>query len=191
MRILIIENDPVHIEAAKKQLAEHELTICASYEEAEEVFLKGGGRTPTQKPEFDVVLTDLFLPPCWEGTQFRRSVGQKVLNNCLNAAISVVKDASPDREDSAIEETIRKSGLFQVPYGIIFSLLCIKQGIPVAIVSDANHHSGPFMWAMDLLAGKFTLDTIKFFTSDRLMNSDEDGNWVKTWDKALEFLMKD
>ena len=184
MRILIIEDNQLHINAAKAQLSEHELTICSSYQEVE-ALLGVEGRHVKTKLEFDAVLTDLFLPPSWKGTQFQRGVGETILESCVKVAIPIVKNKL-DCDDSLTEKIVRNSGLFQVPYGIIFALLCVKWSVPVAIVSDSDHHAGPFSWAMDLVGGFFALGSAKFFTSESLSYYwDEDDNRTKNWAKAL------
>lgn len=70
MRILIIEDDEKHILSAKKFAQEcgHEVTIVTSYDEAEKA-LCGDDRMAREEPikNFDVVMTDLFLPCSAEG----------------------------------------------------------------------------------------------------------------------------
>ncbi|MFA6447317.1 MAG: response regulator [Patescibacteria group bacterium] len=52
MKILVIENSAVHQQAAKNQLAEHDLMVVDSCFDAQSLIRKG---------DYDVVLTDLML----------------------------------------------------------------------------------------------------------------------------------
>ena len=53
MKILVLDGNELHRQAAVAQFSKHELTVVGSYIEAETVLKKG---------QFDVFLTDLFLP---------------------------------------------------------------------------------------------------------------------------------
>ena len=175
MRILIIEDKPCHIEAAKRQLAEHELTICASYDEAEKKFT-GSGHWYDKKAifPFDVVLTDLFLTPSPIGTI-------TVVQNGQNES-DVISEYTP--------EAIKEFGN-EVPYGLAFVLAAMRRGVPVAIVSDLSHHSHPMSWALDLIGfsdkAKITMGT-SVLSSSTTMKS-ENGERVKDWGKALDKLI--
>lgn len=56
LRILVVEDNPLHIEAARQQLASHDLTIVSGYDQASEQL------NPWKKSNFDVVLTDVMIP---------------------------------------------------------------------------------------------------------------------------------
>ncbi len=58
MNILIIDDSQNNRDAAINQLVGHELTVCASYKEAEDMIRTGQG----DKPYFEAVLIDLFMP---------------------------------------------------------------------------------------------------------------------------------
>lgn len=53
LRILVVDDSPVHRAAAQQQLVGHEVTLAADYAEGQERILIG---------EFDVVMVDLHLP---------------------------------------------------------------------------------------------------------------------------------
>lgn len=156
MRILVIEDTQYFIEQAKTMLADHELTICTSYKEAEEK-LTGDGhwyKEDTNFP-FDVVLTDLHLPISFDG---------------ISDKVAVARDTF-----------IPTTEMFgrQIPYGIIFALVAIRRGVPVAIVSDGNHHGSPMSWALDLIGhGSPVIGKHKFVYHEG-----------KDWGKALQQLL--
>lgn len=54
MKILVIDDNPVHLAAAKAQLGEHDLWTANSYDRGQELL--------QDKHDFDVVLTDLLMP---------------------------------------------------------------------------------------------------------------------------------
>ncbi len=164
MRILIIEDKGIHIQAAINQLSahndelldNHELTICPSYVDAERV-LAGSSHWYKEDADFpyDVVLTDLFLPPSLEG----------VVNGDFGK---------------------------EIPYGIIFALTAMRRGVPVAIVTDASHHDHPINWALDMLGfdrqEKIEIGTSVFCTSWSKVKNDN-GERVKNWKGALDKLL--
>jgi CheY-like chemotaxis protein len=182
MRILIIEDTQKHIEAAQKLLADHELTICKTFHEAERVL--AGAENGFQYREdaefpFDVVLTDLHLPLSLKGL-------------VENPVIGTTKTG----------ESIKKPAVevygSQIPYGVVIALAAMRRGVPVAIVSDGSHHSHPINWALDLVASKkspgkrLMLGTSPFLTMEGCYLMDYvDGQYVKLWDKALDILMKE
>ncbi len=181
MRILVIENNQIHIDAAKTQLAEHEVTICESYREAEKI-LAGADNGCWYKEDaefpFDAVLTDLFLPPSPIGT------------------MSTVQDY--EKEENVIardsSKAIEKFGE-EIPYGLVIALASMRRGVPVAIVSDKSHHSHPINWALDLVVSRekrLLLGTSPFLTMEGCYCMDRvDGHRVKRWDKMLDLLMKE
>ena len=115
MKILVIDDSPVHQAAAKKQLTEHDLAVVGSYDEAVrllEPHISASGRWDRgecPKHGFDVVLTDLLMPASGmlqgEGRKF---VGQ------------------------------------EMPVGIFLALLAAKNGAKhVAVFTDSDHHDHP------------------------------------------------
>lgn len=62
MKILVIDDSPVHQQSARQTLEGHDITIVEGYDEA----LKSLGcyflGSQNRKQEFDVVLTDLMMP---------------------------------------------------------------------------------------------------------------------------------
>lgn len=128
MKILVIDDKQENLEIAKKQLMGHEVTTASSYDEAEKYL---AGKLPhiyacgrwdhvgydkdnkLNKYEFDIILTDLFLPASTKGTSYKTSE--------------------------------------EVPYGLVIAMTALRLGIPVAIVTDTNHHAHPILWAMDMI----------------------------------------
>ncbi|MBI2410936.1 MAG: hypothetical protein HYV32_03555 [Candidatus Kerfeldbacteria bacterium] len=55
MKILIMDDNPLHRAAAQAQLNDHELTVVSTYDDAQALIGK--------KHDFDVVLVDLLMPP--------------------------------------------------------------------------------------------------------------------------------
>ena len=60
MRILVVDDNPAHLAAAKEQLGkEHEPTLLDSYEPALELLSRSTDLSP---PPFDALLCDLLMP---------------------------------------------------------------------------------------------------------------------------------
>lgn len=181
MKILIIEDSKIHIDAAKTQLTGHEVTICKSYREAEKI-LAGADNGCWYKEDvefpFDAVLTDLFLPPSPIGTM-------SVVQNYEKEENVIARD---------LPKAIEKFGE-EIPYGLVIALASMRRGIPVAIVSDKSHHGHPINWALDLVASRdkrLLLGRSPFLTMEGCYCMDYDVSPpVKRWDKMLDLLMKE
>ena len=183
MRILLIEDTELNVKAAQKQLVDHELTICRSFREAEQI-LAGDKNGCWYKEDaefpFDVVLTDLFLPPSPIGTF-------SLVQHNENEEDVIVRD---------LPETIEKFGE-EIPYGVVIALAAMRRGVPVAIATDGSHHSHPMGWALDLVNGshpkRLLLGTNPFLAMERgyCMDTDDELGRVKQWHIVLDMLMKE
>jgi CheY-like chemotaxis protein len=176
MKILVIEDNQLHIDAAKSQLAEHDVTICNNFREAEKI-LAGANigcwyKEDAQFP-FDAVLTDLFLPPSPVGTLCTGYDEEKV-------------------DPADIAKAIEEFGN-EIPYGLVIALASMRRGVPVAIVSDKSHHGHPINWALDLVSSKekLLLGTLPFLSKQGCRGKDANGNYVKQWKNVLDILMKE
>ena len=182
MRVLVIEDNQVHIDAAKKHLAGDDNTICSLYREAEKVLAGaeyGCNYAENAEFPFDAVLTDLFLPPSPIGTV-------TVLQYEEDEEQAIARDLS---------KAIEKFGE-EIPYGLVIALASMRRGVPVAIVSDANHHGHPISWALDLVVSheqkRLLFGTSPFLTMEGCYVVERiDGQRVKRWDKMLDLLMKE
>lgn len=68
MKILVIDDNQAHLDAAKEQLGnDHELTLASSFDEAETILNHGDHWYQDGPPNFDVVLTDMMLPASKNG----------------------------------------------------------------------------------------------------------------------------
>jgi CheY-like chemotaxis protein len=64
MKILVIDDSPIHQAAAKKQLGEHhDLTVVGSYDEGQALLGYEKWDRHSDKHDFEVVLVDLLMPP--------------------------------------------------------------------------------------------------------------------------------
>ena len=79
LKILVIDDSPIHQQAARQQLGEaHNLTVVGSYDEARN--LLGGGRDWKEQHGFDAVLCDLLMPAdsYMQGDKGASFVGQEM-----------------------------------------------------------------------------------------------------------------
>lgn len=184
LNILIVEDKPENIEAAKKLLAEHKLTIVNGFDDALTALKRNGySDRKVEAPEkFDAVLTDCMFPK--GGTSCMSPKGQAVVN-CQG----------------------------DMPYGPMVVLHAIEAGVPyVGLISQGNHHDDPFVFALDRLLGFRGQTTSVAITNNlsRLVytesgepvdpNSEEYARpwdlekagkvkWVKDWSRLLERAM--
>lgn len=81
IKILVIDDNKENLSAAKEQLRGYNVRYCFENFEVEQIFEKTDGQYPRRFPfieEFDVVLTDLFLPVSLSGTDSEK---QSLHNN--------------------------------------------------------------------------------------------------------------
>ena len=62
MKILVIDDSPVHQQSARQTLEGHELTVVSSYDEALKFMGQSQWENVNPRPVFDAVLTDLMMP---------------------------------------------------------------------------------------------------------------------------------
>lgn len=147
MKILVIDDKQKNLEDAKIQLADHEVTTLSSINEIRDCYDddETGGFKGLKNyfKQFDVILTDLFMP--------------------------------------AIQYGARPGIYEEVPYGVIVTMLALRFEIPVAIVTDIDHHRNPFAYASDLLRSCIMGSTPFGFYSH---------GSEKRWDIALKYLLE-
>ncbi len=154
MKILIIDDNQENLEAAKKQLADHEVTTLSSFDELASRFGYINSLNVKKLEDyflsFEVILTDLFLP----------------------ASLKGVKQGSYE----------------DVPYGIIITMVALRLGIPVAIVTSAGHHDNPFTWALNLI-GCDNEGYRSYLIGNNPFRLEKSGE-AKEWDTALKYLLE-
>lgn len=137
LNILVVEDTFKHQQAARLQLADHNVTVVGTYREGndllkpttdwekfeilpKEVSYKERIAACTTQPAWDVVLLDQMLPADMCGVN---GTGQKLEGQ-------------------------------EMPLGTILALLALKNGCKnVVVVTDANHHHHPASAALDAFGG--------------------------------------
>jgi len=127
-RILVIDDASYNQDSAQETLGNHDLTIIGTIEEA--------WKTNTALMEekitpFDVILTDLWMPA---PKMHRWTAGSNTLD---------FLGCPYERPDGMVGD--------QIPAGLIFALLSMRNGIPVGIVTDSNHHQDRLVRMLDLV----------------------------------------
>lgn len=134
LRILVIDDNPIHLKAAQQTLGHHELTLCQSQDELDdkEYLLPGhykrdGGHEIDRHDysffddlfPFDVVLCDLLMPA---GKKAQGPKGKHLIDQ-------------------------------EMPIGWAFALQAASRGAKyVAVVTDTNHHDHPGSALLDTLS---------------------------------------
>ncbi len=164
-RILVVEDTEQHIQAAREQLGEYELTMVGDFErfldavkgtcfDAPNNRMKRNYNFP-EDPKFDAVLSDMNFP--------------------MN-----VKDLYSGYNSPGV-------------LGYAVGMICSQASIPlVGIVSATNHHEGSVAGSLMYLKATRHADRIFQVGDTRIMYFDDDSfgtrDQPKRWDKALECL---
>lgn len=174
LNILVIEDSAVHQQAAREQLADHNLTVVGSYDEGQEwltpygdlyckkarEFRKGGmndddaSAQALQLFKWDVVLIDLMLPASRQALsdEHRHLAGQ------------------------------------EMPIGTTLAFLALKQGVKrVAVVTDTNHHHNPASAALDVMCSSFSIGDARMYMTNSW--SHEHYGSAKPWGSVLTVLL--
>jgi CheY-like chemotaxis protein len=87
MNILVVDDSPVHRDAAQAQLADHTLTVVGGYDEAEVEILCNG-------PSYDAVLVDLLMPASakQQGREGMQHVGRQMPLGIFLALLAAKRD---------------------------------------------------------------------------------------------------
>lgn len=201
LKILVVEDNPTNIEAAKVALRDHDVTIVTGYDQARtelkleqfrdrcdaQMVLDGKSkwkidedcrqraRETLAEPFdlFDVVLTDCMIP--------------KGGSKCMNAeGMRLVEKQGP------------------MPYGPILALTALEVGVRyVGVITSGNHHTDPFVFAFDSM-GDFKLGEAKVVctnnadvwidskTFEKLPHDTEKPAKIagKDWSAVLEWLLE-
>jgi len=178
MRILVIDDNQTHLDAAVAQLGdEHEVVVASSYDKGRDQLapevdytkvreLCDGGMSmaeakkaaATPEISFDVVLCDLLMPASrhQQGPDGARFVGQ------------------------------------EMPIGIFLAILAAKNGVGhVGLLTDSDHHSHPASACLDAISGHATSPK-RFSIESATVCLANNPNWVDKFDpsdlsKPLDF----
>ncbi len=86
MKILVIDGNPRHRQAAERQLSDHNLKVVGSYDEAQEIL--------NSKHDYEIVLTDLLMPPSLRQLAERRDFEGKELPVEIFLGLLAVKNGA-------------------------------------------------------------------------------------------------
>jgi len=179
MKILVFDDNEINRQAAKAQLADHDLTVVSTYDKAQNLVTptidwelygklkknRFGDKDPigedrnalikkaTKYPDFDAVLVDLLVP------------------------------ASRQQQGPA---GLRLAGQ-EMPVGVFIALLAAKNGVKhVAVFTDRSHHDHPASACLDAFNDEsFTVEGNKVILCSG-------GIWISSFDpndlgKELDF----
>jgi CheY-like chemotaxis protein len=184
LNILIVEDKPENIAAAKRFLVDHSVTVVSGFDQAMGALNRGLNGTSYNHDNrgqilFDVVLTDCMFPK--GGMACMGPKGQAAVN-CQG----------------------------EMPYGPMVVFHAIEAGVPnIGLITQGNHHDDPFVFAFDTLKGWKSEKVSVAVTSslDRLVyvkdgepvdpasddykdhwKAVDEGRvcWVKDWSRLLE-----
>ena len=172
LNILVCEDTAKNLEAAREQLAEHNVFTARTLVEAmqhlgnkvfediegyKDYLKREGTSVPAYKNNIDVVLTDMYIPG---GNMPIYSLGDQL-----------------------------------APVGVMIALRAASLGVKlVGLMSDANHHSDAMTCGIDMLIGTWfsterplTINGSKVVFTTAAKDYERDG--AKDWKKLLDGLM--
>jgi CheY-like chemotaxis protein len=166
MKILVIDDNQKNLETAVDQLGkEHELVTVSSYEEAEGYLASN--------------LSHVYACDRWDNVKWDKD------NKAIKQSFDVIlTDLFMPANKRGISSNY--NGADEIPYGLVIAMTARRLGIPVAIVTNANHHSHPLLWAMDMLrTDKLNEEKWRFEFREEFCLGDD-----KQWGWALEALVQ-
>lgn len=147
MNILVIDNTPAQLTAAKTQLEAlgHTVTCVDSFYGFMTLAMERAQSTLRfwePKLDFDVVLTDLFMPASPKDLASYREEG-----GIAKSTRRYFTDVSYDQGEVVGTPSPNAP---EVPYGIVIAMVAAMGGAKkVGVLSHGDHHSDPMAWAMD------------------------------------------
>lgn len=152
MKILVIDDSQIHLQAARQTLVGHELTLCATHDKALEHLL----------PKRDEEKLNALLAKCPETAPERAPAVEKAYaDSLLPYWDAVLCDLlMPAGNNAQGREGYQYVGQ-EMPVGWALALRAAKAGAKfVAVVTDMNHHDHPASAMLDGL-GTLRLDGAK------------------------------
>lgn len=150
VNILVIDNTPTQLTAAKTQLEAlgHTVTCVDNFYGFMALAMENAHSTLRfwePKIDFDVVMTDLFMPASPKGLATYREEAGRIAKTTRR----YFEDIS--YEDGKIQAT-PSSNAPEVPYGLVIAMTAAMAGAKkVGVLSLGDHHADPMAWAMDSL----------------------------------------
>ncbi len=214
MKILVVEDKEKNIEAAKNQLASHDVTIITGYDQAHKMIkakldldelgtilnneLPSGWKTVDEKKVFmdgngiwDLVSPEGKKTSYWDAPKDVERIykvsAKKATHPPFDVVLTDVMFSKGGDECMSAEgkELAKRQG--EMPYGPIVALRAIQAGVKmVGIITQGSHHDDPFIFAFDGLYGFKNGDTKVVCT-----NGMQTETGVKNWAKLLEKLMSE
>lgn len=145
MKILVVDDNPIHLDAAKVQLKDHEVTVVNKYWDAEKLFGEKYDQARVEKILAEQGIVNRFpsgYDPVYSKAR-RAAEQQSVVPFEFDA---VLVDLLMPAEGS---EHMPHAGE-EMPIGIFLALLAAKADAKyVAVFTDQNHHNHPASACLD------------------------------------------
>jgi CheY-like chemotaxis protein len=218
LKVLVVEDGLANIEAARKQLADHDLTVISSYDEAHYIITTVIDEDALKKM-VSVELPGHKVSVTWGGS-FRKLYGFDIIYfdgkkeghkmiawnkdhplhdfvkraevACAHPAFDVVLTDVMMPKHRFMNSEGKLVVDSEMPYGPMIAFRAIQFGIKkIGILTSGNHHKNHFIYAFHGLSG-FTSGDIKLCCSqgDDLPECKNDaGESVKNWKALLNRLL--
>ena len=183
LRILVVEDGEDNAKAAKAMLSEHDVTVVAGFDSAKRlirgVYNNDDVEEELQKlglPEHIRAYSEKYNVDYWEEESERKNQWDKTVKeiqksltplpfDVLLTDVNVPKDGYDMMSEDGIK-IVDKQG--SMPYGAYIALHAIAKGImSIGIITSGDHHTDPFVYALDNLKG-FTIGELKVVITNYL-----------------------
>jgi len=162
MKILVIDDTQKHLDSAVKTLEGHDVTLCASYDEALQLL----------EPQYDEDIRDSKCEQYkseglgWSAASKKAKKDAQI--NCWDAVLCDL--LMPAGNDAQREKKVLGQ---EMPVGWSLALVAVMRGAKyVAVASDVNHHDHPGSAMLDRLDDSsghiFSVDGAKVLMTNRI-----------------------
>lgn len=187
MKILVIDDNIKHVEAAKSQLAEHELVTVTTFCEAR--IALGGD----DEAKYDL-LRDFQLADTLGKTEdeLLGLVEQRVAELSGHKFDVVLTDLLMPAPSARLGGRGERFIGQETSLGDMLLLAALNAGVKkVGLLTDSDHHSHPASAAVDMFRGQvMEIGNARIVLHNEAMTEDGSGNRVKNWKDVLTQLVE-
>ncbi len=175
MKVLVIDDNPVHLAAAKAQLKDHELTVAGSYDEGQGLL-----NANRDEDKFQQLLKERGLKQeLGMSEENRKDLCQASDDSMVPFRYeAVLVDLLMPASAQSMGRNTRLVGQ-EMPVGIFLALFAATRGAKyVAVFTDSDHHSHPASACFDVFNMEGEGRPVPFIVASARVILANNRNWV-------------